>query len=167
MVQYEPQMRMFNEWWKQIAGESEGKSEKGLFPASAVFSTDLHSLGQFIQEGSKILFETVLTVKEPNSDVVIMEDSKNLDNLNYLTSRSVHDINTVAFEATTDAHVKVGKVPNIHIEFDKMDENNFGQLVIFFERAVSMTAYLMGVNPFNQPGVEVYKQNMFKQLGKP
>ena len=167
MVQYEPQMKMFNEWWKQIAGESEGKGGKGLFPASAIFSTDLHSLGQFIQEGSKILFETVLTVKEPNSDVVIIEDSKNLDNLNYLTSRSVHDVNTVAFEATTDAHVKVGKVPNIHIEFDKMDESNFGHLVIFFERAVSMTAYLMGVNPFNQPGVEVYKQNMFKQLGKP
>ena len=167
MVQYEPQMKAFNEWWKQLAGESEGKNEKGLLPTSAVFSTDLHSLGQFIQDGSKVLFETVITTKTPNMDVSVVEDDKNLDNLNYLLDKTVHQINTVAFEATTDAHVKVGKVPNIHIEIDKMDEENFGQLVIFFERAVALTAYLMGVNPFNQPGVEVYKQNMFKQLGKP
>ena len=167
MVQYEPQMKAFNEWWKQLAGESEGKNEKGVLPTSAIFSTDLHSLGQFIQDGSKVLFETVITTKTPNMDVSVVEDDKNLDNLNYLLDKTVHQINTVAFEATTDAHVKVGKVPNIHIEIDKMDEENFGQLVIFFERAVALTAYLMGVNPFNQPGVEVYKQNMFKQLGKP
>lgn len=167
MVQYEPQMKAFNEWWKQLTGESEGKNQKGIFPASAVFSTDLHSLGQFIQEGSKVLFETVLTVTAPSLDVQIIEDASDLDGLNYLTEKTVHQVNTVAFEATTEAHVKVGKVPNIHIEFEAMDEFNFGELVIFFQRAVAMTAYLMGVNPFNQPGVEVYKQNMFKQLGKP
>ena len=167
MVQYEPQMRAFNEWWKQLAGESEGKNQKGVFPASAIFSTDLHSLGQFIQEGSKVIFETVITVETPNMDVPITEDDKNLDNLNYLVGKSVHEVNSVAFQATTDAHVKVGKVPNIHIEISKLDEENFGQLVVFFERAVAMTAYLAGTNPFNQPGVEVYKQNMFKQLGKP
>lgn len=167
MVQYEPQMKAFNEWWKQLAGESEGKNQKGIFPASAVFSTDLHSLGQFIQEGSKVLFETVLTVTAPSLDVQIIEDASDLDGLNYLTEKTVHQVNTVAFEATTEAHVKVGKVPNIHIEMEAMDEFNFGELVIFFQRAVAMTAYLMGVNPFNQPGVEVYKQNMFKQLGKP
>ncbi len=167
MVQYEPQMKAFNEWWKQLAGESEGKNQKGLLPASAVFSTDLHSLGQFIQEGSKVLFETVLTVTIPTMDVQIIEDDDNLDGLNYLSEKTVHEVNKVAFQATTEAHVKVGKVPNIHIEFEALDEFNFGELVIFFERAVAMTAYLMGVNPFNQPGVEVYKQNMFKQLGKP
>ncbi len=167
MVQYEPQMRMFNEWWKQLAGESEGKNQKGLFPASAVFSTDLHSLGQFIQDGSKVLFETVITTAVPNIDVQIIENDKNLDNLNYLSGKTVHDVNTVAFEATTEAHARVGKVPNIHIEIDKMDAYNFGELAIFFQRAVAMTAYLQGVNPFNQPGVEVYKQNMFKKLNKP
>ena len=167
MVQYEPQMKAFNEWWKQLAGESEGKNEKGLFPASSIFSTDLHSLGQFIQEGKKVLFETVITVDTPNIDVPIIEDKKNIDNLNYLSDMSVHDVNTVVFEAVTEAHVKLGKVPNIHIEIEKMDEFHFGQLAIFFQRAVAMTAYLSGVNPFNQPGVEIYKQNMFKQLGKP
>ena len=167
MVAYEPQLKAFNEWWKQLAGESEGKNQKGLFPASAIFSTDLHSLGQFIQEGTKMLFETVITVAQPTMDVPIIEEDIDLDNLNYLSSKTVHYVNKMAFEATRDAHVKVGKVPNIHIEIDKMDEINFGQLVIFFERAVAMTAYLMGVNPFNQPGVEVYKQNMFTKLGKP
>ncbi len=167
MVQYEPQMKAFNEWWKQLAGESEGKNHKGIFPSSAIFSTDLHSLGQFIQEGSKILFETVLTPRKPNIDILIEEEDKNVDNLNYLANKTVSEVNNVAFKATTDAHVKVGKVPNIHIEYDKMNAETFGALVIFFERAVTMTAYLQGVNPFNQPGVEVYKQNMFKYLGKP
>ena len=167
MVQYEPQMKAFNEWWKQLAGESEGKNQKGILPTSAIFSTDLHSLGQFIQEGSKVLFETVITTATPTLDVQIIEDKADLDGLNYLTEKTVHQVNQVAFEATTQAHVKVGKVPNIHIEIEAMDEFNFGELVMFFERAVAMTAYLMGVNPFNQPGVEVYKQNMFKQLGKP
>lgn len=167
MVQYEPQMKGFNEWWKQLAGESEGKNHKGVFPASAIFSTDLHSLGQFIQSGSKVLFETVLTASRPNMDVPIIETSQNLDNLNYLSEKTVSQVNEVVFDATTDAHVKVGKVPNIHIEYEKMNAETFGQLVIFFERAVAMTAYLSGVNPFDQPGVEIYKQNMFKLLGKP
>ena len=167
MVQYETQMKSFNEWWKQLAGESEGKDKKGVFPASSVFSTDLHSLGQFIQEGSKILYETVITVNNPNKDVSIIMDKDNLDNLNYLFEKTVHEVNQIAFEAITDAHVKVAKVPNIHIEIDKMNAFTFGELVIFFQRAVSMTAYLMHVNPFNQPGVEVYKYNMFKRLDKP
>jgi len=166
MIQYEPQMAAFNEWWKQLAGESEGKGEKGLFPASAIFSTDLHSLGQFIQEGTKTLFETVMTVNVPNNDVSIIETKDNLDNLNYLSNFSIHDINTIASAATMEAHTKVGKVPNIHIQIDKMDEEHFGQLAIFFERAVALTAYLQGSNPFNQPGVEVYKHNMFTKLGK-
>ncbi|WKX02420.1 glucose-6-phosphate isomerase [Candidatus Mycoplasma mahonii] len=166
LVQYEPQMKAFNEWWKQLAGESEGKNQKGIFPASAVFSTDLHSLGQFIQDGSKILFETIITCEIPNIDVQIIEEKKNLDNLNYLIDKTVHNINEVTFKATTEAHVMVGKVPNIHIQIGKLDAKHFGELVIFFERAVAMTAYLQGVNPFNQPGVEVYKQNMFRMLGK-
>ena len=164
MVQYEPQMKAFSEWWKQLAGESEGKDGKGLFPSSAVFSTDLHSLGQFIQDGTKVLFETVLTVKTPDKDVVIFESHENLDTINYLTKHTVHDINNTVFRATTDAHVKKGKVPNIHIEFEAFTEESFGQLVVFFERAVAMTAYLEGVNPFNQPGVEVYKTNLKVEL---
>ena len=167
MVQYEPQMCAFSEWWKQLAGESEGKNDKGVFPGSAVFSTDLHSLGQFIQEGSKVLYETILTVAIPKKDLAIFYDEKNLDNLNYLQSKSVHQINEAVFNATMDAHTKVGKVPNIHIELEKMDEKNFGELVVFFERAVAMTALLLDVNPFNQPGVEVYKNNLFKTLKKP
>lgn len=167
MVQYESQMKMFNEWWKQLAGESEGKNEKGIFPASAVFTTDLHSLGQYIQDGSKILFETVLIPESPTLDVAILEDEENLDQLNYLSDKSVHEVNKIAHKATVDAHVKIGKVPNILINFGRMDAINFGELVIFFERAVAMTAYLSGVNPFNQPGVEIYKHNMFKELGKP
>ena len=169
MIAYEPQMSAFNEWWKQLAGESEGKAGKGLFPASAIFSTDLHSLGQYIQEGKKVLFETVITPTVPNMDVPIIESSSNTDGLNYLSDKdvTVHEVNEAAFKATTNAHVNVGKVPNIHLEIDKMDEENFGQLAIFFQRAVAMTAYLQGVNPFNQPGVEIYKQNMFKILGKP
>ena len=166
MVQYEPQMAAFNEWWKQLAGESEGKGGKGLFPASAIFSTDLHSLGQFIQEGKKTLFETVITVNVPIQDISVIETDDNLDNLNYLSNFTMHDINTIASKATIEAHTKIGKVPNIHITIDKMDEEHFGQLVIFFERAVAMTAYLQGSNPFNQPGVEVYKHNMFQKLGK-
>ena len=166
MVQYEPQMKAFNEWWKQLAGESEGKNQKGVFPASAIFSTDLHSLGQFIQEGSKVLFETVITVKEPIINVSIPKSQENYDGLNYLTGKTIDEINKTVFEATKDAHVRVGKVPNIHIEIEKMTEVVFGSLVYFFEQAISMTAYLQGVNPFNQPGVEVYKANMFNILKK-
>ncbi|NQZ29276.1 MAG: glucose-6-phosphate isomerase [Mycoplasmatales bacterium] len=167
LVSYEPQMAYLNEWWKQLFGESEGKNEKGLLPTSAIFSTDLHSMGQFIQDGTKILFETVMTVKEPNFDVKITEEERNLDGLNYLTEKTVHDVNMIAFEGVTDAHAIIGKVPNIHIEVGKMDEENLGQLFYFFQRACAMSAYLLGVNPFNQPGVEIYKSNMFKLLEKP
>lgn len=166
-VVYEPNLDYFLEWWKQLFGESEGKLNKGLLPHSAVFSTDLHSLGQFIQEGSKVLFETVITVKKPIIDLEIVEDRENLDNLNYLINRSVHEINNVAFQATLDAHSSVGQVPNIHIELPELNEESFGDIVMFFERAVAMSAYLMEINPFNQPGVEVYKTNMFRILKKP
>ncbi|MGL6125089.1 MAG: glucose-6-phosphate isomerase [Metamycoplasmataceae bacterium] len=167
IVSYEPNLDYFLEWWKQLFGESEGKLNKGLLPSSAVFSTDLHSLGQFIQEGSKILFETVITVKKPIIDLEIIEDRDNLDNLNYLINRSVHEINNVAFQATLDAHSSVGQVPNMHIELLELNEESFGALVMFFERAVAMSAYLMEINPFNQPGVEIYKTNMFRILKKP
>ncbi len=167
IVAYEPNMNFFLEWWKQLFGESEGKLNKGLLPHSAIFSTDLHSLGQFIQEGSKILFETVLTVHKPMIDLEIVEDRENLDNLNYLINRSVHEINNVAFQATLDAHSSIGQVPNMHIELPELNEESFGAIVMFFERAVAMSAYLMEVNPFNQPGVEVYKTNMFRILKKP
>ena len=167
VVAYEPNINYFLEWWKQLFGESEGKLNKGLLPHSAIFSTDLHSLGQFIQEGSKVLFETVITVQKPIIDLQIVEDRENLDNLNYLINRSVHEINNVAFQATLDAHSSIGQVPNIHIELPELSEEIFGAIVMFFERAVAMSAYLMKVNPFNQPGVEVYKTNMFRILKKP
>ena len=167
IVAYEPNINFFLEWWKQLFGESEGKLNKGLLPHSAIFSTDLHSLGQFIQEGSKVLFETVITVKKPIIDLEIVDDKDNLDNLNYLINRSVHEINNVAFQATLDAHSSIGQVPNIHIELPELSEETFGAIVMFFERAVSMSAYLLEVNPFNQPGVEVYKSNMFRIMKKP
>lgn len=167
IVSYEPNINYFLEWWKQLFGESEGKMNKGLLPHSAIFSTDLHSLGQFIQEGSKVLFETVITVKKPIIDIEIVEDKDDLDNLNYLIDKSVHEINNIAFQATVDAHSSVGQVPNIHIELPELNEESFGAIVMFFERAVTMSAYLMEINPFNQPGVEVYKTNMFRILKKP
>lgn len=167
LISYEPDMMYFNEWWKQLFGESEGKNQKGLLPTSAIFSTDLHSLGQYIQEGSKILFETVITLKHPKLDYEISDDSENLDNLNYLLGKTIHEVNNAAFQATIDAHTFVGKNPNIHILLEDNYEESFGWLIMFFERACAMSAYLLGVNPFNQPGVEVYKANMFKILGKP
>lgn len=164
MIQYEPQLEAFSEWWKQLAGESEGKKGAGVFPSSCIFSTDLHSLGQFIQEGSRVLFQTVLTFAKPNLDLEVAKDNLNLDNLNYLSSRTIHEINKIAFESTKKAHFEEGKVPIIHMEIEKMNEKSFGYLVTFFQRAVAMTAYLQGVNPFDQPGVEVYKTNMIQKL---
>ncbi|VEU59651.1 glucose-6-phosphate isomerase [Mesomycoplasma neurolyticum] len=166
LISYEPNMMYFNEWWKQLFGESEGKNQKGLFPASAIFSTDLHSLGQFIQEGSKIFFETVMTIQTPEKDLLMFDDEENLDNLNYLTGLTLHKINNIAFTATQDAHTNVGQVPNIHLLLKDNKEKTFGWLVMFFERACAISAYLLGVNPFNQPGVEVYKSNMKKILNK-
>ncbi len=164
MVQFEPQMQAFSEWWKQLAGESEGKNGKGLFPASAIFSTDLHSLGQFIQDGSKVLFETILFFEKPLHNLQVNVDKDNFDKLNSLSTLSVHQINKQVFRATVDAHSIVAKVPIVEIICENFGEQTFGQLVIFFERAVAMTAYLLNVNPFDQPGVEVYKQNMMKNL---
>lgn len=166
-VTYELQLRNVAEWWKQLFGESEGKEGKGILPHSAVFSTDLHSLGQFIQEGSKVLFETVLRVTKPQKDLTVPSDPDNLDNLNYLAGKTVDYVNKKACEGTIDAHVNVGGVPNIVIDLDEMTSYSFGYMVYFFEIACAMSVYFLGVNPFNQPGVEVYKKRMFKLLGKP
>lgn len=166
-VTYELQLAMVAEWWKQLFGESEGKEGKGILPTSATFSTDLHSLGQFIQEGTKVLYETVLKVKNPIADLEIPSDKDNLDNLNYLAGKTVDYVNKKACEGTVDAHVNTGGVPNIQITIDEISAYSFGYMVYFFEKACGLSVYLLGVNPFNQPGVEVYKKNMFKLLGKP
>lgn len=165
-VVYEPKLLQFGEWLKQLFGESEGKNHLGLFPASVSFSTDLHSLGQFVQDGSPILFETILNVIKPNNDILIPYDQSNLDDLNYLTGKSLSFVNEKAFLGTLKAHVETGKINNIIIEIAEMTPFTLGQLFYFFERACAMSAYLLGVNPFNQPGVEVYKSNMFRLLGK-
>lgn len=165
MAGYEPWMKYLFEWWRQLFGESEGKSGKGIFPSSVVFSTDLHSMGQFIQEGSKILFETVITIKNDMQNVVIPHEIDDIDNLNYLAGKSMKFINDKAFEGTISAHVD-GGVPNIHIEIDEADEYNLGYIIYFFEKACAISAYILGVNPFNQPGVEAYKKNMFSLLGR-
>lgn len=166
MVSYEPKLQYFSEWWKQLFAESEGKDSKGLWPASGIFSTDLHSLGQMIQEGSKVLFETVLTLENPSNNITFKNDVEDIDQLNYLSGKTLHEVNNVAFKATQKAHFEVGQVPNLHILFKDFSEETLGSLFIFFERALTMSAYLLGVNPFNQPGVEVYKKNMFSMLGK-
>ncbi|WP_117275258.1 glucose-6-phosphate isomerase [Mycoplasmopsis edwardii] len=166
MVSYEPKLQYFAEWWKQLFGESEGKDGKGIWPTSSIFSTDLHSLGQMIQEGNKILFETVLTLKNTSENIYFEKDQNDYDKLNYLAGNNLHNVNNVAFEATTKAHTEVGNVPNIHLLFDSFNEETLGALFMFFERALTMSAYLLGVNPFNQPGVEVYKKNMFSILEK-
>ena len=166
-VTYELQLSMVAEWWKQLFGESEGKENKGILPTSATFSTDLHSLGQFIQEGTKVLYETVFKVEKPISDLEIPSDKDNLDNLNYLAGKTVDYVNKKACEGTIDAHVNTGGVPNIQITINELSAYSFGYMVYFFEIACAMSVYLLDVNPFNQPGVEVYKKNMFKLLGKP
>ena len=167
LVTYSPKLVYLAEWWKQLYGESEGKDGKGLLPDSATFTTDLHSLGQFVQEGSKVLFETILNVEEPARDVAIPHDEDNLDGLNYLEGKTMDYVNKKAYEGTLDAHVSSGKVPNLVISVTKMDAFHLGKLLYFFMRACAMSAYLNGVNPFNQPGVEIYKKNMFHLLGKP
>lgn len=166
LAAYEPSMTLWCEWFKQLFGESEGKDGKGLFPASAIFSTDLHSLGQYIQQGERCLFETVLWVKEPKTDVEIGFEEANGDGLNFVASKTVHYVNRKAFEGTVLAHTD-GDVPNIIIELDKQDEYNLGYMIYFFEKACGLSGYLLGVNPFDQPGVESYKKNMFALLGKP
>ena len=166
LVNYEPKMHYFTEWWKQLFGESEGKEQMGIFPAGVDFTTDLHSMGQYIQEGRRNLFETVISVKTPNSDITISPDDDNLDGLNYLAGKGLDYVNKKAMEGTIKAHVS-GDVPNIVIELEKLDEENIGELIYFFEKACAMSGNILGVNPFNQPGVEEYKKNMFKLLEKP
>ena len=166
MVNYEPALIYFSEWWKQLYGESEGKDNRGIFPASCSFSTDLHSMGQYIQDGSRILFETVLKVESPNKDIEIPYDEANVDKLNFLAGKSLDYVNTKAFQGTLLAHTD-GNVPNLVITLPKIDAYTFGNLVYFFEKACGVSGYILGVNPFNQPGVEAYKKNMFALLGKP
>ena len=166
LVNYEPKMHYLTEWWKQLFGESEGKNQMGIFPAGVDFTTDLHSMGQYIQEGRRNLFETVISIKTPNSDITINPDDDNLDGLNYLAGKGLDYVNKKAMEGTIKAHVS-GDVPNIVIELEKLDEENIGELIYFFEKACAMSGNILGVNPFNQPGVEEYKKNMFKLLEKP
>jgi len=166
LVSYEPSFAMMNEWFKQLFGESEGKDNKGLFPASVIFSTDLHSMGQFIQEGSRVMFETVVDIKKPKADFFLKNDEENLDGLNFLTNQNMSVVNRRALEGTILAHTE-GGVPNIVIEMEDTTEKSLGYLIYFFEKACAVSGYLLGVNPFNQPGVESYKSNMFALLGKP
>lgn len=166
LADYDPHLTSFGEWYKQLFAESEGKDQKGIFPVTAHFSTDLHSIGQFIQDGNRIFFETVLWNKEAKTDIFIKENAKDMDGLNFLSGKSMQYINGKAFQGTLLAHVD-GGVPNMVVEFERMDAYHFGYLVYFFEKAVAMSGYLLGVNPFDQPGVEEYKKNMFALLGKP
>ena len=166
LVTYEPKMHYFIEWWKQLFGESEGKEQKGIYPSGAEFTTDLHSLGQYIQEGRRNLFETVINIEKPERDLKLKLEEDNLDNLNYLAGKTLSYVNKKAMEGTIQAHVD-GDVPNILISIEKLNANNMGQLIYFFELACAMSGEILGVNPFNQPGVEKYKANMFKLLGKP
>ena len=166
LTAYEPRMTMMAEWFKQLYGESEGKDNKGLFPASAIFSTDLHSLGQYIQDGVRSIFETVVWIDSPEKDVEIKEQADNGDGLNFLAGKTMSFVNRKAFEGTILAH-NDGGVPNLVLELPRADEYEFGYMVYFFEKACAISGYVLGVNPFNQPGVESYKKNMFALLGKP
>lgn len=165
LVSYDPSFTMMAEWWKQLFGESEGKDNRGIYPSSAIFSTDLHSMGQFIQDGSRVMFETVVDIKKPKKDFFLENDSENLDGLNFLTNQNMSVVNRKAFQGTVLAHTE-GGVPNIVLELEDTSEKSFGYMVYFFEMACAVSGYLLGVNPFNQPGVESYKKNMFALLGK-
>ncbi len=166
LVNYDPELQYFGEWWKQLYGESEGKDGKGLFPAAASFSTDLHSMGQYIQDGVRHLFETVLFVENPKEDIILTEDADNVDGLNFLAGKTVDFVNKKAFEGTLLAHTD-GSVPNLVLKLKSLDEYTLGQLIYFFEKACGISGYILDVNPFDQPGVESYKKNMFALLGKP
>ncbi|KAF0226981.1 MAG: glucose-6-phosphate isomerase [Erysipelotrichaceae bacterium] len=166
LVSYESQLTMFAEWWKQLFGESEGKEDKGLFPASVNFSTDLHSMGQFVQEGKKVLFETLLMINKPLLDMTFPEDKDNLDGMNYLAGKKLSDVNNAAMKGTLIAHHDEAKIPNMILTVEDFSARSFGYMAQWFFIACGMSVYLLNVNPFNQPGVEVYKKNMFKLLGK-
>ena len=166
LVSYEPKLHFFIEWWKQLFGESEGKEQKGIYPSGAEFTTDLHSLGQYIQEGRRNLFETVINIENPERDIELKAEEDDLDKLNYLAGKKLSYVNKKAMEGTIQAHVD-GDVPNIVINLENLNTNTIGQLIYFFELACAMSGSILGVNPFNQPGVEKYKTNMFKLLEKP
>lgn len=166
MVSFEPELATFNEWFKQLFGESEGKNETGILPTSAIFSTDLHSLGQFIQDGSKILFETFIHIKKSKHELFIEKDETDFDSLNFLANQNVSDVNEKAFKGTVLAHSN-GGVPCVVLEIEKLEEFELGYLIYFFEKACAVSGYMLGVNPFNQSGVEAYKNNMFALLNKP
>ena len=166
LVNYEPSLHYFNEWWKQLYGESEGKDNKGLFPAAVDFTTDLHSMGQYVQEGRRILFETVVNVEKPKYEINIEEDADDLDGLNFLAGKTMDFVNKQAFQGTLLAH-NDGGVPNMVVNIPEISAYYFGYMVYFFEKACGISGYLLGVNPFDQPGVEAYKKNMFALLGKP
>ncbi len=166
-ITYVPSFVQLGEWWKQLFGESEGKSQKGLLPDSATFTTDLHSLGQFIQEGTHSFFETTLHLTHHRHWIKVPHDEENLDNLNFIEGMGLGSVQDKAFEGTIEAHTKVGGNNNVVLELDRMNAYNLGYLFYWFEKACAMSAYLLGINPFNQPGVEVYKRNMFHLLGKP
>ena len=166
LVNYEPKLHYFTEWWKQLYGESEGKEQKGIFPAGVDFTTDLHSMGQYIQEGRRNLFETVLNIETSKNDIKIKNDEDNIDGLNFLAGKTMDYVNKKAMQGTIEAHV-AGDVPNMVINIEKLDAENLGELIYFFEKACAMSGMILGVDPFNQPGVEAYKKNMFRLLGKP
>ncbi len=166
LVNYEPKMHYFTEWWKQLYGESEGKDSTGIFPAGVDFTTDLHSMGQYIQQGRRNLFETVISIAKPESDITIKPDEDNLDGLNFMAGKTLDFVNKKAMEGTVQAHVS-GDVPNIIINIENLSANAIGHLIYFFELSCAVSGRILGVNPFNQPGVEEYKKNMFRLLGKP
>ncbi|MCB0663834.1 MAG: glucose-6-phosphate isomerase, partial [Saprospiraceae bacterium] len=166
LVSYEPRCQYMAEWWKQLFGESEGKDGKGIFPASANFTADLHSLGQFLQDGTRNMFETILHIEKPNRDLVLQKDAQNLDGLNYLEGKKLSFVNHKAMEGTLEAHLE-GGVPNLKISLNNASAYSLGNLFYFFEMACGVSGNLLGVNPFDQPGVEAYKRNMFRLLGKP
>ncbi len=166
LVSYDPCFAMMAEWFKQLFGESEGKDKRGIYPSSCIFSTDLHSMGQFIQDGSRVMFETVVDIKKPKKDFFLENDEANLDGLNFLTNQNMSVVNRRAFEGTVLAHTE-GGVPNMVLELEDTSEASFGYMVYFFEKACAVSGYMLGINPFDQPGVESYKKNMFALLGKP
>ena len=166
LVNYQPKLHFTSEWWKQLYGESEGKDHKGIFPASVDFTTDLHSMGQWIQDGERTIFETVLSIEKPNSSLTVPTDEENLDGLNFLAGKHVDEVNKMAELGTQLAHVD-GGVPNMRISIPQLNEYYIGQLIYFFEIACGISGYVLDVNPFNQPGVEAYKKNMFALLDKP
>ena len=166
MINFEPSLHYFGEWWKQLYGESEGKDNKGIFPAAADFSTDLHSMGQYIQDGQRMLFETAILVDSPRKNITITANDDNLDGLNFLAGKTLDYVNLKASQGTALAHTD-GGVPNLAVHVPELNAYNFGKLVYFFEMACAISGYLLGVNPFDQPGVEAYKKNMFALLGKP